>query len=465
MTAGSPAVGRALGAPDGSSRRRLHSMLDTVVRAPSTHTIARTPFTRRSLTELGFVVVSSFFAGIGMAFVAGLMALGVALAVTFIGLSALALGIRGARGFARLHRNLARGLLDEIIPEPDAFVARGGFLGWLQSALRDRVGWRAAAYIALKVPMSVAYVFFGFSLWWDAFACLVNPWVHDFNGTPAVFGVMRTVFTPGYLSLGSSGFPLYLGVELTGVALVFLAPWVVHLLVSVDKMLMRSLLGPDPVSLRVRTLEHQRTHTLDASAATLRRIERDLHDGTQAQLVALAMRLGLVKAKLDSGEALEVEELRTLVDEAHRGAKEAIVELRDLARGIHPPALDTGLEAALATLAARSTVPTDLSFTLFDRPTPAIEAIAYFCVAELLANVAQHASASRASIRCARNGDWLRLVVRDDGVGGAQLTRLGSTSSGLAGLVDRVRSVDGHLDIASPPHGPTVVTVDLPMHA
>ena len=152
-----------------------------------------------------------------------------------------------------------------------------------------------------------------------------------------------------------------------------------------------------------------------------------------------------------------------LVDEAHRGAKEAIAELRDIARGIHPPALDIGLEGALATLAARSAVPTEVSVDLHSRPSPAIEAIAYFCVAELLANVAQHAQASRASVSCAQQGTWLRLVVRDDGNGGAQVSRLGSSSSGLAGLTDRVHAVDGRLNLVSPPGGPTVVTVDLPL--
>jgi signal transduction histidine kinase len=241
---------------------------------------------------------------------------------------------------------------------------------------------------------------------------------------------------------------------------------------------MRVLLAPDALSARVRVLERARAQSVDSSAATLRRIERDLHDGTQAQLVALAMRLGMAREKLAAiGDAevggvgaehsgrTELDHIRQLVDDAHRGAKEAIVELRDLARGIHPPALDVGLEGALSTLAARSTVPTDLTVNLHDRPTPAIEAIAYFCVAELLANVAQHAHASRASIMCTDHGQWLRVVVRDDGTGGAELSRMGSQSSGLVGLTDRVHAVDGRLDIASPPRGPTVVTVDLPLHA
>ncbi|HLN41596.1 MAG TPA: ATP-binding protein, partial [Acidimicrobiales bacterium] len=161
----------------------------------------------------------------------------------------------------------------------------------------------------------------------------------------------------------------------------------------------------------------------------------------------------------------DLHQVSELVNDAHRGAKEAIVELRDLARGIHPPALDIGLEGALATLAARNTVPTDLTLALNDRPTQAIEAIAYFCVAELLANVAQHANASQARITCAQHGRWLRLVVRDDGMGGAQLSRQGSSSSGLSGLAERVHAVDGRFDLVSPLRGPTVVTVDLPLHA
>ena len=181
---------------------------------------------------------------------------------------------------------------------------------------------------------------------------------------------------------------------MTGVVLLFVAPWPMRLVVSVDRRLMQVFLAPTPSTMRVRSLEQARAQTVDASAATLRRIERDLHDGTQAQLVALAMRLGQAKEKLAAGDDVDLDQVRRLVDDAHQGAKEAIVELRDLARGIHPPVLDIGLEGALSTLAARSAVPTELTVTLQDRPTPAIEAIAYFCVAELLANVAQHAQAS-----------------------------------------------------------------------
>jgi signal transduction histidine kinase len=371
--------------------------------------------------------------------------------------------LRGARGFGGFHRRLAHSLLDEHIEEPEPFAPRPGFFGWLQSALRDPIGWRSVAYSVVKVPLALFGVWFALSTWFDAFSCLTYP-VWGGGNQPDEFGVVRNAFQPGYLSVGTSGFFHGLFIFITGVVLVFLAPWTMRAVVYIDRRLMRLLLGPDAMTARVRSLEQARSQTLDTSAATLRRIERDLHDGTQAQLVAVAMRLGQVKEKL-AGDSFDLDQVRQLVDDAHIGAKEAIVELRDLARGIHPPALDIGLEGALSTLAARSTVPADVTVVLTDRPTPAIEAIAYFCVAELMANVVQHAHASRAGISCAQQGQWLRIVVRDDGQGGAKLTTVGSSSSGLAGLTDRVHAVDGRLHITSPAGGPTVVTIDLPLHA
>ena len=191
---------------------------------------------------------------------------------------------------------------------------------------------------------------------------------------------------------------------LLGGVLLLLAPWPMRLVTEVDRRLMRILLGPDPSTARVRTLEVSRAKTVDAASATLRRIERDLHDGTQAQLVALAMRLGQAKEKLAAIDAPandgQLASARELVEEAHRGVKEAIADLRDLARGIHPPSLDTGLENSLLTLGARSSVPTDVAVAIDQRPSASIEAIGYFCAAELLANVAQHSHATHASLSC-----------------------------------------------------------------
>jgi signal transduction histidine kinase len=445
-------------------------ILVSEARLEQMHRIARTlwnePFARRTWSELLFFALSVLLSAVGMAFIAVTLFSGIALAVTFVGLIVIAGSLRGARGIGGFHRGLARSFLDEHIEEPEPFVARPGFFGWLQAALRDPIGWRSVAYSVVKVPLSLFGVWFAFSVWVDAFFCLAHPLWGSGSQRPPEFGVVVNAFQPGYLSVGTSGFFHGVFIFLTGLILVFVAPWTMRAVVYVDRRLMRVLLSPDAMTARVRSLEHARAQTVDTSAATLRRIERDLHDGTQAQLVAVAMRLGQAKEKLAEGpDRLDLDQVRQLVDDAHKGAKEAIVELRDLARGIHPPALDVGLEGALSTLAARSTVPSEVTVALHDRPTPAIEAIAYFCVAELMANVVQHAQASRASISCVQQGQWIRVVVRDDGRGGAQLTLVGSSSSGLSGLTDRVHAVDGRLHITSPADGPTVVTVDLPLHA
>ena len=424
-------------------------------------TVLRSPFTKRSWSELLFLVVGAALAVLDAAFVVVTMAVGIAFAITFFGLAVIGLSLRGSRGIGRIQRNVARVLLEEDIEEPAPFAPRPGFLGWLQSALRDRAGWRAMAYVFLKIPLALLAVLTALSVWVDAFECLTYPLSR--GAQPQSVGIVRIFGPPGYLSVGGPRFIQDVAIFMSGIVLFFVAPWVVRVVVYLDRLLLRALLGPDAVSVRVRSLEHARAQTVDASAATLRRIERDLHDGTQAQLVALAMRLGMAKEKLEDTEHLDLDRIRELVDDAHRGAKEAIFELRDIARGIHPPALDIGLEGALATVAARSTVPTDVTVSVAERPTPGIESIAYFCVAELLANVSQHARASRASVTCTQHGRRLRMVVRDDGVGGARPSVVGSSSSGLVGLADRVHAVDGRFDIASPPGGPTVVTVDLPL--
>jgi signal transduction histidine kinase len=220
-----------------------------------------------------------------------------------------------------------------------------------------------------------------------------------------------------------------------------------------------------PLPQRVRELEQSRARVLDDSAARLRRIERDLHDGAQAQMVAVAMKLGLAREKLadavaGSGRA-DLERALDLVDAAHRGAKEAVAELRDLARGIYPPVLDDGLGTALATLAARGDVPVELVIDLPERPSAVIETIAYFCAAELLTNVTKHSGARHATLEVTHAPGLVRVRVSDDGSGGARIEARG----GLAGLAERVRTVDGTLQVSSPPHGPTVVTVELPSRA
>jgi signal transduction histidine kinase len=173
------------------------------------------------------------------------------------------------------------------------------------------------------------------------------------------------------------------------------------------------------------------------------------------------MHLGMAREKLgDDGDPLDVAGARELVDAAHRDAKDALAELRDLARGIHPPVLDNGLADALATLAAGSAIPVELAADIPVRPTPAIETIAYFCAAELLANAAKHSQATRIGLRATGRDGMLLLGVSDNGGGGAD-----PDGGGLSGLAQRVSTVDGRLEVESPPGGPTRVTVELPLRA
>jgi signal transduction histidine kinase len=219
---------------------------------------------------------------------------------------------------------------------------------------------------------------------------------------------------------------------------------------------------------RARELQERRARAVDESAARLRRIERDLHDGAQVRLTALALALGEIKENLEADadgadDAWAQDRARTamLVRAAHQNAKETLAELRDLARGIHPPVLDRGLGAALSALAEASATPAALSVSIAERPSPAIESIAYFCAAELLANVTKHSRASRATISVSDQDRRLLMTVTDDGAGEARLVPGG----GLAGLLERVQTVDGRLDLDSPPGGPTIITIELPSHA
>lgn len=213
---------------------------------------------------------------------------------------------------------------------------------------------------------------------------------------------------------------------------------------------------------RVRELQRSRALVVDDAAARLRRIEQDLHDGAQAQMVAVVMKLGLARDHLGSIAATsggaDVARALELVDAAHRGATEAITQLRDLARGIHPPALGEGLGAALTGLATRSDLSVEVIVALPQRPSPAVETIAYFCVAELLTNATKHSGARRAKLEVLDRDGLVTIRVSDDGTGGARL----EPGGGLAGLAERVGAVDGRLHLDSPPGGPTLVTIELP---
>jgi signal transduction histidine kinase len=206
---------------------------------------------------------------------------------------------------------------------------------------------------------------------------------------------------------------------------------------------------------RVEELERSRTRLLEIGMFERRRLERDLHDGAQQRLVALSLQLGLARRKLDASPAAAGE----MLDAAREELGQALEELRELARGIHPAILtDRGLAAALQALADRTPLPVAVDAVPEERLPPPVEAAAYFVVAESLTNVARYAQASHASVRVARDDGYVAVEVQDDGVGGADLAR----GTGLRGLADRLAALDGRLRVHSPPGWGTLVRADIP---
>jgi signal transduction histidine kinase len=243
-----------------------------------------------------------------------------------------------------------------------------------------------------------------------------------------------------------------------GIAVLLAAPWLAGSLADLDAAAARALLGPSrtqELAWRVDTLTESREGVLGAADDERRRIERDLHDGTQQRLVSLAMNLGMARSTLADAP----EPARRAVEEAHEEAKHALSELRGFIRGLHPAVLDDrGLDAALSGVAARAPLPVHVTVSLTRRCSPTVEAVAYFVVSEALTNVARHAHATRARVAVDEVGGKVRVTVSDDGVGGADPAR----GSGLRGLRQRVASVDGTLTVASPGGGPTVIMAELP---
>jgi signal transduction histidine kinase len=430
-----------------------------------TGTILRAPFTRRTVRELLYCGLGGAAGVIGFSITIAMLAFGLTISAsvlgTVVGLLLLNLTLRVSRRFGGLHRRLAAWLLGYRVDAPPKFQPGTGILGRLDKRLRDRAAWRGVWYSLAKLPVSVVQLYtvaaavFGLvDLTYPVRWVLVRH--HPAGPTHPMVAVNPVPFGGNFRIYGWPGTFL---VALAGAACVLAATWLARAINAGDRRLVRALLGPSSMAERVSELERTRTLAVEDSAAALRRVERDLHDGAQMRLAALAMNLGMAREKLDADDDATV---RELIDAAQRNAVDALADLRDLARGIHPPALDSGLPGALATLAASSAIPASVTADIGIRPAPAIETIAYFCAAELIANATKHSYADqiKITIHTERSG-VLRLEVTDDGIGGADAAH----GSGLTGLMQRVSTVDGRIDMSSPPGGPTTVTVELPLKA
>jgi len=348
---------------------------------------------------------------VGFVWVVATLAIGVLLSITLVGIPIVAASLMGARQIAAVGRQLARWGFQAKIATPPPLAYGGGPIGWLAAVLLDALSWRSVLYLVVLLPMSIV------------------------SAVVTIVLIMASVLSP----------------------ILIAAPWIVRAFSAANRWLAERLLAPVTLSERVRRLQDRRRQVVESAADERRRIERDLHDGAQARLVALALDLGMAKEKLAGGS--DPERAATLVASAHDEVKRALSELRDLTRGIHPAVLtDRGLDAALSAVAARCTVPVVVSVDVPQRPSPATEQITYYCVSELLVNVSRHSRASAAAVTVHRVGDLLLLDVRDDGVGGADPVR----GTGLRGLAERVESAGGRLVLESPAGGPTVISMELP---
>lgn len=398
------------------------------------------------------LVVSTFVFSVLVTF----LAITVGLVITFVLAVPFAwLTFVLSRAFARFERSRVAALAGVRIDDPVPPLAATSWWGRLKERVRSPERWREIAHHVAAFPVQVFGYVVTTAAWCGSLTLLALPTY--INGMPedeAKFHFFEV--TQGV------GATLVAVVGLFGV--VFVAPWVTIGAGRLNVTLARALLGPTADAAHaaeVRRLDQQRGAAVDSAEAERRRIERDLHDGAQQRLVALAAGLGAARQKLDAPGSPEFDPDagRRMVAEAHEEAKAALKEIRDLVRGIHPVILeDRGLDAALSAVVARSPVPVTLDVQLTGRLPAAVESTAYFVVTEALTNVAKHANATRAHVAIARASGRLVVEIRDNGQGGADPNR----GSGLRGLRDRVEGLGGSLYVISPPGGPTTISVEVP---
>jgi len=401
--------------------------------------------------------------GIAVAAIATLSACfsaGGSLLIWLVGIPIIGLGIELSRLFARVER-WRMTMVDRRPLLPHAYRPLDGpprspygawVRGWAEAEFLDANRWRDVVYVLVLFPLAIL-----------EFSVVIGLWVTAVGlvATPLLLAGLRSLEVPWF----TAGVPavwaaLTIVAVLVGLVLVPVAASVSRGVMILHRAVVQGLLCVDPTDVLrqdVARLRGSRSAALELEASELRRIERDLHDGAQQRLVALAIDLGMAEDRIDADPA----QAKTLVAQAREQARLALAEIRDLVRGTAPAILvDRGLAAALGSLAGGCPVPTvlDSDLVVGERLSPIAERTAYFVVAESLANVAKHSGATRCDVSLRREAARLVVEVRDDGAGGATVTPGG----GLAGLRDRAEALDGSLEVSSPPGGPTVVHVELP---
>ncbi|MEV0422470.1 sensor histidine kinase [Streptosporangium canum] len=349
--------------------------------------------------------------------------------VAGLGLAVLARALAPVRSLARFQRAWAGRVLERDLAEPYRSPAGPGIRAHLIPCLRDPATWRDLAWLAVHGVTSAVFVI----AVWAMLSAVGTIW-----GLRTVDATWMVTFT--------------LSLSILAILAITLAA--VPLLRAGQARLAHLLLRPgSSPAQRIRELTESRAATVDAQAAELRRIERDLHDGAQARLVAVRMNLGLARGARDPAQIQE------LIEEAWESTGQALIDLRDLVRGIHPPVLaDRGLAGAIEAAALLCPVPVEIDVDLPGRPEAPVESALYFAAGEALTNLAKHSDAVRAWVRLRHSGGVLRLTVGDDGRGGADP----AAGTGLHGIARRLSAFDGSLAVSSPSGGPTELTMELP---
>ncbi len=404
----------------------------------------------RTYTRIAYLLLAGVLGTIEFIFLVTALSTGVGLAVTLIGIPILIASVYAWGWIAGVERRVIGTLTGNEIASPYRLLPKGGWWERLRARLADPATWKDLTFLFLQFPFGLLSFIIATTVLSFGIGNLTQPlwyWAIP-NDDWGLFGFTEIDTLGEALALVPLGaLVLWVGIPALG--------WLGRFYGAYAELLLGS--NEDPaVTAQMSDLRDARTRIIEAADAERRRIERDLHDGAQQRLVALSLNLRMAEKRAAEGDPAAVELVRSAGEEAGLALK----ELRDLARGIHPAILtNRGLNAALDDLAGRAAVPVELVAVPPQRLPDPVESTVYFVVSECLANIGKHAEAKEGSVAVTVVGDEVEVVVKDDGVGGAEL----GNGSGLQGLEDRVGALDGCVDVDSPPGGGTTVMVTIPL--
>jgi signal transduction histidine kinase len=409
---------------------------------------------RRVLYESGYSLSAFPIALVAFLVVVIDLALGISLAIFIGGILLVSVGIMVARGFARFERIRLRGMVGRDAATPTYLCAPSGAGFWRRqlTPLKDAQSWLEVVWAL--VGLVTAILAFSVTLvWWAAAGTGLTYWFwqhwvptgDDEEGLASLLGLGEGRTAESVANL------------LVGALFLLTLPWAVRLVTTIHASLAWVLLSSRAeLQHEVARVEGGRDAARMAEAESMRRLERDIHDGPQQRLVRLSMDLGRARRQLDN----DPDKVAATIDEALAQTRETVAELRSLSRGIAPPLLvDRGLAAALEEMLAQSAVSIHARIEVPTQLPPHVETAVYFVVAEALTNVAKHSGATEASVSVVASGNEVEVRVGDNGLGGAHPAK----GLGLAGLRQRLVAVDGTLDVSSPEGGPTVLGARIPL--